>query len=46
MRGLVDILQGGGTDDYFYYVMELADDASVPVAAEVTRLNLKSEIGN
>jgi serine/threonine protein kinase/TolB-like protein len=26
--GLVDILQVGGTEDYFYYVMELADDAS------------------
>src|SRR2546427_9688626 len=23
--GLVDILQVGGTDEYFYYVMELAD---------------------
>src|SRR5436309_7316310 len=27
-EGLVDILQVGGTDDYFYYVMELADDAT------------------
>src|SRR6266581_2716784 len=26
-EGLVDILQVGGTDEYFYYVMELADDA-------------------
>src|SRR6266705_3143793 len=26
--GLVDILQVGGTEEYFYYVMELADDAS------------------
>src|SRR5947209_18455641 len=25
--GFVDILQVGGTDEYFYYVMELADDA-------------------
>ena len=27
-EGLVDILQVGGTEDYFYYVMELADDAN------------------
>lgn len=27
-EGLVDVLQVGGTEDYFYYVMELADDAS------------------
>src|SRR6266516_7405692 len=26
--GLVDILQVGGTEDYFYYVMELADSVS------------------
>ena len=26
-EGLVDILQVGGTEEYFYYVMELADDA-------------------
>src|SRR6266516_3714751 len=26
--GLVDILQVGGTEEYFYYVMELADDAN------------------
>src|SRR5439155_18071182 len=26
-EGLVDILQVGGTEDYFYYVMELADQA-------------------
>jgi serine/threonine protein kinase len=26
--GLVDILQVGGTEEYFYYVMELADDAT------------------
>src|SRR5258708_3018676 len=26
--GLVDILQVGGTENHFYYVMELADDAS------------------
>jgi len=26
-EGLVDILQVGVTDDYFYYVMELADNA-------------------
>src|SRR5438094_6448856 len=26
--GLVDILQVGGTDEYFYYVMELADSVS------------------
>src|SRR5436309_2440065 len=29
-EGLVDILQVGGTDDYFYYVMELADPAQNP----------------
>jgi serine/threonine protein kinase len=29
-EGLVDILQVGGTDDYFYYVMELADAAESP----------------
>src|SRR2546426_71347 len=34
--GLVDILQVGGTEEYFYYVMELADDASSPVAADVS----------
>src|SRR5437016_5652792 len=28
--GLVDILQVGGTDEYFYYVMELADAALNP----------------
>src|SRR5438552_55144 len=28
--GLVDILQVGGTDEYFYYVMELADPAQNP----------------
>ena len=27
-EGLVDILQVGSTEEYFYYVMELADDAS------------------
>src|SRR6266516_3530299 len=27
-EGLVDILQVGGTDEYFYYVMELADSVS------------------
>ena len=27
-EGLVDILQVGGGEDYFYYVMELADDAA------------------
>ena len=27
-EGLVDILQVGGTDEYFYYVMELADSAA------------------
>ena len=27
-EGLVDILQVGGTEDYFYYVMELADSVS------------------
>src|SRR2546426_5616831 len=42
----VDILHVGRNDPagYFYYVMELADDASNPVAAEVTRLISKSEI--
>src|SRR5437667_11286378 len=29
-EGLVDILQIGGTDEYFYYVMELADPAQNP----------------
>jgi serine/threonine protein kinase/Flp pilus assembly protein TadD len=42
----VDILHVGRNDEagYFYYVMELADDAdsSAPVAAEVTRLTSKS----
>src|SRR5437660_7302264 len=36
-EGLVDILQVGGTEEYFYYVMELADDAGG---------NQKSEIRN
>src|SRR5437763_8117258 len=27
-EGLVDILQVGGTEEYFYYVMELADDSN------------------
>jgi serine/threonine protein kinase len=27
--GLVDILQVGGSDEYFYYVMELADDGGM-----------------
>jgi serine/threonine protein kinase len=36
-EGLVDVLQVGGTDDYFYYVMELADNAEVR--------DRKSEIG-
>ena len=31
-EGLVDILQVGGTDEYFYYVMELADAAQNPNA--------------
>ncbi len=44
--GLVDILQVGRQKDSFYYVMELADDANAPVAAEVTRLNSKSEVQN
>ncbi len=35
-EGLVDILQVGGTEDYFYYVMELADDASPIVTASVS----------
>ncbi|PYJ98399.1 MAG: hypothetical protein DME23_12140 [Verrucomicrobia bacterium] len=29
-EGLVDILQVGGTEDYFYYVMELADGVESP----------------
>src|SRR5947199_10310403 len=29
-EGLVDILQVGGTEDYFYYVMELADGVQSP----------------
>ncbi|MDA1277918.1 MAG: DUF4384 domain-containing protein [Verrucomicrobia bacterium] len=38
-EGLVDILQIGRNDQlgYFYYVMELADDASTSVAADVRR---------
>src|SRR5439155_17427710 len=42
----VDILHVGRNDaaGYFYYVMELAGDASNPVAAEVTRLISKSDI--
>src|SRR5437870_9992080 len=27
-EGLVDILQVGGTEEYFYYIMELADDSN------------------
>src|SRR5437660_8294680 len=27
-EGLVDVLQVGGTEEYFYYVMELADDSN------------------
>ena len=27
-EGLVDILQAGRQEDYFYYVMELADDSN------------------
>src|SRR5438046_1788551 len=30
-EGFVDILQVGGTDDYFYYVMELADGVESPI---------------
>ncbi len=39
-EGFVDILQIGRNDEsgYFYYVMELADDANAPVAADVRRL--------
>src|SRR5204863_7416878 len=44
----VDILHVGRNDaaGYFYYVMELAEDAaaSVSVAAEVTRLTFDSEV--
>src|SRR5438093_9754473 len=46
----VDILHVGRNAEasYFYYVMELADDAgaSVRVAAEETRLTLDSEVSN
>ena len=38
---LVAILHVGGTNDCFFYVMELADDANVPVAADVRRLILE-----
>src|SRR5437016_4452255 len=43
--GLIDILQIGRNDSagYFYYVMELADEANSLVAAEVTRL--KTPVG-
>jgi hypothetical protein len=34
----VTILHVGRKADYFYYVMELADDAGAPVGGEVTRL--------
>lgn len=37
-EGLVDILQGGGTEEYFYYVMELADD----VNPHIIRTRIKS----
>src|SRR5712672_1998570 len=43
-NGFVDILQLGRNDgaDYFYYIMELADDCNV--AADVRRLTSESEI--
>src|SRR6266404_6205378 len=34
-EGLVDILQVGGTEEYFYYVMELADDAGENPKTEI-----------
>src|SRR2546426_7120185 len=47
-EGLVDILQIGRNDEagYFYYVMELADDAESPhgVAADVRRLDSNSAL--
>jgi serine/threonine protein kinase/TolB-like protein len=43
-EGLVDILQVGGTDEYFYYVMELADPASN--AAAVRRLEVGDRAEN
>src|SRR5438876_5097479 len=48
-EGLVDVLQIGRGDGYFYYVMELADPAersSNDVAADVRKLASKSEIRN
>jgi serine/threonine protein kinase/tetratricopeptide (TPR) repeat protein len=36
-EGLVDILQVGGAEDYFYCVMELADDANVGSVSDQSR---------
>jgi serine/threonine protein kinase len=38
-EALVDVLQIGRQDDWFYYVMELADDASAKSASDSARLN-------
>ena len=45
--GLVDVLQIGRRDDagYFYYVMELADDAGERQQAEGTRQNEQRKVG-
>ncbi|MBI3416572.1 MAG: PD40 domain-containing protein [Verrucomicrobia bacterium] len=47
--GFVDILQVGRTEDYFYYVMELADDVVSGQQIDPLRYEaktLRSEIGN
>jgi len=38
--GFVDILQVGGTDEYFYYVMELADDSNAERGMRAPESNL------
>ena len=40
---LVSILHVGGTDDYFYYVMELADDAKVGQASSLSGVDGNSD---
>src|SRR2546427_9980924 len=44
-EGLVDILQVGGTDEYFYYVMELADVPASDGVIELWRCGVMGKPG-
>lgn len=44
-EGLVDILQVGGTEEYFYYVMELADSVGTVSSSEFQVSSSESETG-